>query len=84
MIPMAAVNNKASLKPGDLVMVSYPLTDRGWNNPAHKYDGETFVVKSVKIYPRSSGVHRKMYTLYGANSDKGMPYWFLPDELTVI
>lgn len=77
---MIITSKRASLKPGDLVIVSYPMGEK-WNNPAHKYDGETFVVKSVKSYPRVAGNYRKQYTLYGADSDAGKPYWFLPDEL---
>ena len=73
-------NDRAPLKPGDMVMVSYPMNEK-WNNPAHKYEGETFVIKSVKHYAHVAGNYRKMFTLYGAVSDKGMPYWFLPDEL---
>ena len=73
-------NDRASLKPGDMVMVCYPMNEK-WNNPAHKFDGETFVIKSVKHYAHVAGNYRKMFTLYGAVSDKGMPYWFLPDEL---
>ena len=71
---------RSKLKPGDLVIVSYPMGEK-WNNPAHKYEGETFVIKSVKHYAHVAGNYRKMFTLYGAVSDKGMPYWFLPDEL---
>ena len=79
----AMTNKKARLKPGDLVMVSYPMGEK-WNNPAHKYEGETMVVRSVRLYPKAVGNSRKMYTLYGATSDAGMPYWFLADELIPI
>lgn len=80
MIGIRMANDRATLKPGDMVMVCYPMNEK-WNNPAHKFDGETFVIRSVKSYPWIAGNYRKQFTLWGANSDKGMPYWFLPDEL---
>lgn len=73
-------NERTRLKPGSLVMVSYPVGEKT-NNPAHKLDGEQFVIKSVKSYYSTKTPYKKMYTLYGAVSDKGVPYWFLYDEL---
>lgn len=72
--------DRTRLKPGDLVMVSYPMGEKT-NNPAHKYDGEQMVIKDVKFYPGYTGYQRKMFTLQGAESEAGTPYWFLPDEL---
>ena len=41
----ARKNNKIGV--GDLVMVSYPMGEQT-NNPAHKFDGEEFVVKVIR------------------------------------
>ena len=70
------------IKPGDLVMVCYPLND-STNNPAKKFDGEQMVVKRKKTFAvRPMG--RSYYELYGAVSDKGVPYGFLDDELILL
>lgn len=76
-------HERTRLRPGSMVIVCYPMGEK-WNNPAHKYEGETMVIKSVRNYPKAVGNSRKMYTLYGATSDAGMPYWFLEDELIPI
>lgn len=72
------IRGNNGLKPGTRVMVSYPLEERQQiNNPARKLDGEIFVIRSRKDYPG----YKQMFTLWGADSDAGMPYWFLPEEL---
>ena len=76
-------NKRTYLRPGSMVIIAYPLNERT-NNPAHKLEGETMVVKSVKEYPKATSIYRRMFTLYGAVSEKGMPYWFLEDELIPI
>ena len=68
---------RAHLKPGDLVMVSYPMGEK-WNNPAHKYEGETFVIKE-RHQPKATW--KPQFTLYGCFGKNGKPYWFLADEL---
>lgn len=68
------------LKPGDLVEVSYPVSDK-FNNPARKLEGQQFLVKSVKYNSRLAGPYRTQYTLYGAEGLDGVPFWFLDDEL---
>lgn len=67
---------------GDLVMVSYPMGEQT-NNPAHKLDGQEFVVKLIHRVPerKNSKVTRNYYELFGAVSKMGMPYAFLEDEL---
>lgn len=72
-----------AIRIGSKVMVSYPDGDRG-NNPARKYEGQTFTVDGIKRYPHYAGNNRAMYTLHGAESEYGTPYWFLDDELVVI
>ena len=65
----------------DIVMVTYPVGEKT-NNPAHKFDGEQFVVKNKRMVDHNSkGGDRYVYELHGANSDKGVPYAFLTDEL---
>lgn len=73
---------KKRIKPGALVMVTYPMFEQT-NNPARKLDGMEFTVKRrVNVI---QGRSEKWYwELYGAVSDKGVPYGFLDDELTVI
>ena len=75
--------DRAHLKEGDLVRVCYPMGEKT-NNPAHKYDGEQMVIKSIRHYKSRGGPIRKMFTLYGAVSDAGMPYWFLQDEVVKV
>ena len=74
--------NQASgkIKEGDLVMVSYPMSEKT-NNPAHALDGEQFVVKSKCKTKTNKGGDTYQYTLHGAESKKGKPYSFLTDEL---
>ena len=70
------------IDPGDLVMVAYPTSEKT-NNPAHKLDGQEFVVKLIHRVPerKNSKVTRNYYELFGAVSKMGMPYAFLEDEL---
>lgn len=69
------------IQEGDSVMVAYPLGEKTLN-PAHRLDGEQFVVKSKRMVDHNSkGGDRYVYELYGASSDEGMPYAFLTDEL---
>lgn len=71
----------SSIQPEDLVVVRYPMGERT-NNPAHKFDGEQFVVKNKRMVDHNSkGGDRYVYELHGANSDEGVPYAFLTDEL---
>ena len=57
---------------GSEVMVHYPPSDSQTNNPARRLEGQTFVVKTIRM-PRLIKAKRQ-YTLYGAKSDMGMPY----------
>lgn len=77
--------NQASgrIKEGDLVMVSYPMSEKT-NNPAHSLDGEQFVVKTKRKPKCNKGGDIYLYELYGAESKKGVPYEFLTDELIVL
>ena len=68
---------------GTKVMVTYPRGEKS-NNPAHKYDGQIFTVDGIQRYPRFAGANRTMYTLHGVESEFGLPYWFLDDELVVM
>lgn len=68
------------IRVGDLVMVAYPASEKT-NNPAHKFDGEQFVVKARRKTKTNKGGDTYQYTLYGAESKAGKPYTFLTDEL---
>jgi hypothetical protein len=68
------------IKEGDLVMVAFPVGEKT-ENPAHKYDGEQFVVKRKFKTNTKKGGDTYQYELYGAVSKKGIPYVFLTDEL---
>ena len=71
-------NNKISVS--DLVMVAFPVGEKT-NNPAHRLDGEQFVVKSKRKPRCNKGGDIYLYELYGAESKAGKPYTFLTDEL---
>ena len=71
-------NNKISVN--DLVMVAFPVGEKT-NNPAHRLDGEQFVVKSKRKPRCNKGGDIYLYELYGAESKAGKPYTFLTDEL---
>lgn len=68
------------IDPGDLVMVSFPLSDKT-NNPAHALNGEQFVVKTRHKPNVNKGGDIYLYELHGAKSKAGIPYSFLTDEL---
>ena len=74
---------KKKILPGTLVMVSYPIEDGQINNPAMKLEGQVFTVKR-KCDVMVGRIKHSYYELYGAVSDKGVPYGFLESELTVI
>ena len=64
----------------DLVMVAFPIGEKT-NNPAHRLDGEQFVVKTKRKPVCNKGGDTYIYELHGAQSKKGVPYSFLTDEL---
>ena len=68
------------IDPGDLVMVAYPASEKT-NNPAHRLDGQQFVVKSRRRPNISKGGDVYVFELFGAESKAGKPYSFLTDEL---
>lgn len=70
-----------NIRVGDLVMVAFPVGEKT-NNPAHKFDGEQFVVKTKrKPINCKKGGDTYLYELHGAVSKAGKPYSFLTDEL---
>lgn len=75
---LAAAAHK--VREGDIVMVAFPIGERT-NNPAHKLDGQQFVVKKRYRPNVNKGGDIYLYELLGAVSDKGRPYTFLTDEL---
>ena len=68
------------IRAGDLVMVAYPASEKT-NNPAHRLDGEQFVVKTKRKPICKKGGDIYLYELHGAVSKRGVPYSFLTDEL---
>ena len=64
----------------DIVMVTYPVGEKT-NNPAHKLDGQQFVVKTKRKPICNKGGDIYLYELHGAESKAGKPYSFLTDEL---
>ena len=68
------------IQEGDLVMVSYPMSEKT-NNPAHALDGEQFVVKTKHKPNVTKGGDIYIFELFGAESKAGKPYSFLTDEL---
>ena len=67
------------IAPGDLVLVRYPVSEKT-SNPAHKLDGQQFVVRVRKTINHGTAA-RSYYELYGAESKRGVPFAFLEDEL---
>ena len=68
------------IREGDLVMVAYPASEKT-NNPAHRLDGQQFVVKSRRRPNVTKGGDVYIFELFGAESKAGKPYSFLTDEL---
>ena len=69
-----------TIKVNDIVLVRYPMGEQT-NNPAHRLDGQQFVVKRKYKLNNKKGGDTYIYELFGAVSDKGVPYSFLTDEL---
>ena len=72
------------LKVGDPVVVVLPQPLDKSTEPIWKYDGEAYIVKRkcyVAGYRRRIADNLYYVELYGAASDKGTPYGFLPDWL---
>ena len=72
------MNNK--INKDDIVLVRFPLGEQT-NNPAHRLDGEQFVVKTKRKPRCNKGGDVYLYELHGAVSKAGKPYTFLTDEL---
>lgn len=70
------------IREGDLVMVSYPLSDKT-NNPAKKLDGMEFTVRNKRLLreERNTRGIRHYFELNGAVSDRGIHYAFCEDQL---
>lgn len=68
------------IRVNDIVMVTYPVGEKT-NNPAHKLDGQQFVVKTKRKPKCNKGGDIYLYELFGATSNEGVPYSFLSDEL---
>jgi len=73
------INARDKIREGDLVLVCYPMNEQV-NNPAKKLDGQQFVVKRRQVIC-TRPANRVYYELYGAESEFGIPYGFLEDEL---
>ena len=73
---------KKKILPGALVMVSCPVENEQVNNPTRQFDGQKFTVKTKHM--ANGPMAKPQYTLYGCESEYGLPYWFLEDELIVI
>lgn len=77
------ISNRGRIHIGTVVMVAYPINEQT-NNPARKFDGQTFTVESMSTVRTRHGNTEKMFTLDGAKSDAGLPYWFLEEELIAL
>jgi len=67
---------------GSRVMVSFAPDDTT-NDPAKQFDGLEYTVSAVR-YMGSRGKHGRYYHLYGCESEYGVPYAFLKDNLILI
>ena len=68
---------------GSRVLVAYPSDGQFMNDPARKFDGKEFVVKSKKTI-MVGRVPRWYFELYGAESEYGVPYGFCEEDLIKI
>ena len=71
---------KDTIKKDDTVLVRFPIGEKT-NNPAHRLNGQQFVVKKRYRPNTNKGGDTYIYELFGAESKKGVPYSFLTDEL---
>ena len=72
---------KKKIQPGALVMVSFPIEKEQTKNPARKFDGQEFAVRT-RFQPKPTV--KPQFTLVGCESEYGKPYWFLEEELIVL
>ena len=77
------LNGAKSIRVDDIVMIAFPIGEKT-NNPAHRLDGQQFVVKTKRKTKTNKGGDTYQYTLYGAESKAGVPYSFLTDELIIL
>lgn len=66
---------------GSIVEVSFASAHQEETNPAGKLNGQRFVVKKRKALHVTDKTTQYLYELYGAESDKGIPYGFTEDNL---
>lgn len=72
-----------SIHMGDRVKVIVSSTSHIPKNPIEKFNGQEFTVKKVKLsYIAKSP--RRQYTLFGCESDYGLPYWFGEEDVIKI
>lgn len=74
------LNGSKNIRVDDIVLIRYPAGEKT-NNPAHRLDGQQFVVKTKYKTNTNKGGDTYQYTLFGAVSKAGVPYTFLTDEL---
>lgn len=68
-------------QPGALVQVNVETDRAQTNNPAKKFNGQTFRIE-YRHQPKPT--MRPQFTLVGCESDYGLPYWFTEEELILI
>lgn len=68
-------------QPGALVQVNVETDRAQTNNPAAKFNGQTFRIE-YRHQPKPT--MRPQFTLVGCESDYGLPYWFTEEELILI
>ena len=68
-------------QPGALVMVSVQTDGTQIKNPAAKFNGQTF---RIDCKHQSKPTVKPQYTLVGCESEYGLPYWFMEDELILL
>lgn len=68
-------------EPGALVQVNVETDRKQTNNPAAKFNGQTFRI-NYKHQPKPT--IRPQYTLVGCESEYGLPYWFTEEDLILL
>ena len=74
--------NTRGISLGSRVMVSFDPDDTT-NDPAKQFDGMEYTVSAMR-YLGNRGKYGRLYYLYGCESEFGVPYVFLKDNLILL
>ena len=72
-----------AIKLGSVVEVTFPITKSGCKDPAFRFNGRCFVVKSRRSLRKGTD-SEYLYELYGAETEYGFSYTFREENLKVV